>query len=219
MQRVNSKQPIEPHHLPERLQGQFAELKAKLWRAELALCGVWCVFACLFSFLCVFVLDRWQDTPSMVRGVLLLGALTIMGLAIGWWGWRWLIAERNLRDYSRLVQRRYRILGDRLLGIVELTEDSSDETNYSEELYEAAVQQVDADAKKLQFHPGHLPHMASQTGFHIHTSCRSIPHLARPPAGSFLKRPQQMDQPGWSHSPLYTCHGGAVDGGTPHHPG
>jgi len=151
MQRVNSKQPIEPHHLPERLQGQFAELKAKLWRAELALCGVWCVFACLFSFLCVFVLDRWQDTPSMVRGVLLLGALTIMGLAIGWWGWRWLIAERNLRDYSRLVQRRYRILGDRLLGIVELTEDSSDETNYSEELYEAAVQQVDADAKNCNF--------------------------------------------------------------------
>jgi len=151
MQKVNHNQPIEPHHLPERLQRQFADLKAKLWRAELALCGVWCVFACLSSFLCVFALDRMQDTPSMVRGVLLLGALTIMGLAVGWWGWRWMIAERHLRDYSRLVQRRYRILGDRLLGIVELTEDTSDETNYSEELYEAAVRQVDADAKNCDF--------------------------------------------------------------------
>ncbi len=151
MKPVNNKQRIEPHHLPERLKSQFRELKSRLWRVELALSINWGVFAVLLSFLSAFVLDRWHDTPSLIRGSLLLGALVAACLSGGWWCWRWMIAERNLRDYSRLVQRQYRILGDRLLGIVELTEDNSEETTYSEELYQAAVQQVDLDARGCDF--------------------------------------------------------------------
>ncbi len=151
MKSVNSNLPIEPHHLPERLKSQFSKLKARLWRIELALGVTWGTFALLVSFLTAFALDRWQDTPSLIRGTLLLGALSAVCLSGGWWCWRWVIAQRNLRDYSRLVQRRYRILGDRLLGIVELTEDKSEETSYSEELYLAAVQQVDLDARGCDF--------------------------------------------------------------------
>jgi hypothetical protein len=151
MKSVNNNSPIEPHHLPERLKSQFSKLKARLWRVELALGAAWGIFAVLVSFLTAFVLDRWQDTPSLIRGGLLLGALAAICLSGGWWCWRWIIAERNLRDYSRLVQRQYRILGDRLLGIVELTEDNSEDTSYSEELYQAAVQQVDLDARGCDF--------------------------------------------------------------------
>lgn len=87
----------------------------------------------------------------MIRGILLLSAGSVICLSAGWWCWRWIVAQRNLRDYSRLVQRRYRILGDRLLGIVELSEDKSENTSYSEELYQAAVRQVDTDAKGCDF--------------------------------------------------------------------
>jgi hypothetical protein len=151
MSSVQSKHSIESHDLPKRLQTQFAALKARLWRVELILCLTWCIFAFLISFLSVFFLDRWYDTPGMLRATLLMVALATLCLVSGWWTWRWILSKRNLRDYSKLVQRRYRILGDRLLGIVELTEDAHGETSYSDELYHAAIRQVDGDARNCDF--------------------------------------------------------------------
>ena len=81
MKSVNSNLPIEPHHLPERLKSQFSKLKARLWRIELALGVAWGIFAVLVSFLTAFALDRWQDTPSLIRGSLLLGALSAVCLS------------------------------------------------------------------------------------------------------------------------------------------
>ena len=114
-------------------------------------CLVWMVLSLLASFLGSFSLDRWHDTPNAVRGALLLTALAGCGVALAWWLWRWVLAQRHLGDYSRLVQRRYRILGDRLLGIVELSSDQASERGHSEELYRAAVSQVERDARQIAF--------------------------------------------------------------------
>ena len=151
MQQVSSHKRMESHDLPVRLREQFSLLKAKLWRVEISTCLVWMVLSLLASFLGSFSLDRWHDTPNAIRGALLLAALAGCGVALAWWLWRWVLAQRHLGDYSRLVQRRYHILGDRLLGIVELSSDQASERGHSEELYRAAVSQVERDARQIAF--------------------------------------------------------------------
>ena len=50
-----------------------------------------------------------------------------------------------------LVQRKYRRLGDRLLGIVELSHESTRPAYFSPELYRAAISQVNEEASKYDF--------------------------------------------------------------------
>ncbi|MEW6158010.1 MAG: hypothetical protein AB1813_11290, partial [Verrucomicrobiota bacterium] len=50
-----------------------------------------------------------------------------------------------------LVQKRFRRLGDRLLGIVELAEEQKHSPNFSPSLYRAAIQQVAGEAMAFNF--------------------------------------------------------------------
>jgi len=137
--------------LPDALRRQFAQVERRLWRVEtaLALCSV--AGGLLLSFLVLFVSDRFWDTPKSARTGCLLCGLAIAVVASLFWARRWIWRRRDLRDLAILVQKKYRRLGDRLLGIVELAGEKRHFANFSPALYHAAIHQVAAEAKSYDF--------------------------------------------------------------------
>jgi len=79
-----------------------------------------------------------------------------------WWLSRWVFRKRDTRALAKLVQRRYRRLGDRLLGIVELADEEKRPAIFSPALYEAAISQVAGEALKLDFKQTVSPRPARQ---------------------------------------------------------
>ncbi|MDA1043627.1 MAG: hypothetical protein O3C57_00225 [Verrucomicrobia bacterium] len=138
--------------LPAALQKQLAEFEKRLLRTEtiVAVCGG--ATALVIAFGIVFVSDRFWDTSAWVRALIALGSAITL-LAFFWiWFRAWVIRRRDSRELARLVQRKYRRMGDRLLGAVELSEPISDSPgNMSPALRRAAIQQVSEEARGYSF--------------------------------------------------------------------
>lgn len=137
--------------LPENLKRQFAALERRLWRVETLQAASVALIAWLVSYLVLFISDRIWDTPAWMRTLLLASGATVAGFAALRWARHWIVQRRDWRTLSILVQRRFRRLGDRLLGIVELSNEKRHSHNYSRELYEAAIQQVSEEANNYRF--------------------------------------------------------------------
>lgn len=151
--RVPSREPNSPSpaNLPEALRLQFQALEGHLWRMETlaAVSGAAC--GLILSFALLFISDRLWNTPVVVRFL-----ITISGAAVTlFFAWRWMRLwvwnRRDIRSLSTLVQKHYRRLGDRLLGIVELADPAKRPDNISHALCEAAIKQVSAEAKEFDF--------------------------------------------------------------------
>jgi hypothetical protein len=138
-------------NLPEGLRGQFERVERRLWRVETltAVCRI--VTSLILSLLLVFICDRLGETPVGVRVAIFLGGLG--GALAGGFSWarHWIWQRRDLRALSGLVQQKYRRLGDRLLGIVELANEEKHPANFSPQLYDAAIRQVAQEAEKFDF--------------------------------------------------------------------
>jgi hypothetical protein len=140
-----------PVTLPEELRRQFAEVQRRLWRVEttVALCSI--MAGLVASLLALFISDRLWDTPPGLRLVLSLLGLAVVIAAFCNWARRWLWHRRGLQDMANLVQKKYRRLGDRLLGIVELAAEQRHLANFSPALYHAAIHQVADEARQYDF--------------------------------------------------------------------
>ena len=137
--------------LPENLRRQFARLERRLWKVETAsLLGV-ALAAVAASWLGLLVSDRLWDTPVWLRSALLGLALAAVTTTAIFWLKQWVLRRRDWRDLSDVVQRRYRLVGDRLLGIVELATQRDHPANYSPELCRAAIRQVAEEAGRYNF--------------------------------------------------------------------
>ncbi len=137
--------------LPESLKGQFAALERRLWKVETAtaICvGLLGVFG---SFALLFLADRFFETPVALRAALFVAAIAIIILAAVRWSFRWIFLRRDWKALSSIVQKKFRRLGDRLLGIVELSSESKHDANYSPELYRAAIHQVADETAQFDF--------------------------------------------------------------------
>lgn len=136
--------------LPESLRQQLAAFEARLRALETLVAVAGALIGILGGYLLLFLSDRCWDTPWPMR--LLLFAVAILGC--GWaartWLRRWVWQRRDTRELARLVQRRHRQLGDRLLGIVELTENGANH-QVSPALVQAAIRQVATETAKLDF--------------------------------------------------------------------
>lgn len=141
----------KPGDLPVELRQQFAAVEGRFWWVEtaLAVCAALC--GILVSYLTVFISDRFWDTPSALRTI--IAAASAIAAAVTGYRWfrRWASHHGNLRALSRLVQKRYRRLGDRLLGIVELADEARRPADFSPELYAAAIRQVATEAREFDF--------------------------------------------------------------------
>lgn len=109
------------------------------------------VFGLAVSYLLVLGLDRLFDTPSWLRGTLLLlgAAVPGLGLPLKWHRWVW--RQRRLEDAARLLRWKFPRLGDQLLGIVELAKQDSAAGGRSERLVQAAMAQADEAVKDQDF--------------------------------------------------------------------
>ncbi|MEZ6091804.1 MAG: hypothetical protein R3C05_28125 [Pirellulaceae bacterium] len=99
------------------------------------------------SYLAVFAIDRVVDTPAIVRGgLLLLGAIGL-GVLFPMKCHRWIWGTRQMTQVAKLIQRRHPVLGDQLLGVIELSQ-SQQTLGKSATLTIAAIKQVDRDVTK-----------------------------------------------------------------------
>src|SRR5688572_19338538 len=137
--------------LPESLRRQFLDLRKRLFSFETVFAVAFAFTAIFAGILLSFASDRLWDSPVWLRLFLFGGTCAgLIGVA-GWWMQRWLFRRRDLREFAMLVQRKYRRLGDRLLGIVELADEAKRPAYFSPELYQAAIGQVADESAKYEF--------------------------------------------------------------------
>jgi hypothetical protein len=140
-----------PVGLPENLRQQFAVLQRQLWRKQalVAVCGIG--LALLTSYLLLFISDRIWETPAWLRLIFILAGL----LAASGFLFRWIV-QAFWKPYdplslAKLVQKKHRRLGDRLLGIVELANEEKRPKDISPALCRAAINQVSTEAARYDF--------------------------------------------------------------------
>jgi hypothetical protein len=137
--------------LPDGLRRQFAEVERRLWRAESTIAMGVAAGGLMVSFLALFVSDRVCETPVWARWFLFLAGLACAGGSATFWARRWIWKRRDIKALANLVQKKYRRLGDRLLGIVELANEEHHFANFSPALYHAAIHQVAKESKEFDF--------------------------------------------------------------------
>src|SRR5215213_4857289 len=145
--------------LPEDLRGQFERLERRLFRVETGALVAGFVAGVTGSYLLVFASDRIWDSPVWLRSAAFAGGAAVVGWFASGWVKRWVLKRRNRKDLAGIVQRRFQRLGDRLLGIVELSSEEKHLHGFSPELYRAAIRQVAEESAKYDFTEA-VPHAA-----------------------------------------------------------
>ncbi len=136
-------------NLPPVLETKLADFRRRVWVVKLAEGLLAALFGIALSYLLVFALDRFFETPGWVRLTLLFAGAAVLGLGLPlkWHHWVW--RQRRLEDAARLLRRTFPRLGDQLLGIVELARMDAVAAGRSERLVQAAMAQA-ADAVRDQ---------------------------------------------------------------------
>jgi len=137
--------------LPPELEAKLADFRRRVWIVKLAEGALAALFGLTLSYLLVFVLDRFCETPVWARTfILVAGAATLgLGLPLKWHRWVW--RQRRLEDVARLLRITFPRLGDQLLGIVELARMDHGAAGRSERLVQAAISQTAEAVKDRDF--------------------------------------------------------------------
>ncbi len=137
--------------LPPDLEAKLAEFRRRVWIIKLAEGVLAALFGIALSYLLVFVLDRFGETPAWARWCILIagGATLGLGLPLKWHRWVW--RQRRLEDAARLLRLTFPRLGDQLLGIVELVRMDHGAAGRSERLVQAAIAQTAEAVKGRDF--------------------------------------------------------------------
>ncbi|MDQ6632441.1 MAG: hypothetical protein M3Y82_11925, partial [Verrucomicrobiota bacterium] len=137
--------------LPESLRQKFADLQRRLWKMETVAAVSGALIGSGLCYLVLFFSDRLWDSPVWLRTIMALAGLACFIFTSYQWTKNWVFKRRDLRALANLTQKKFRRLGDRLLGIVELSTEQKHAPNFSPELYRAAIQQVATEAEKFDF--------------------------------------------------------------------
>lgn len=119
----------------------------KIKVAEGILAGL---FGLALSYVAVFILDRFIDTPAIVRGAILVGGCLGLGLFFPLKCHRWVWGTRRMEQVATILKQRFPSLGDQLLGVVELAREDT-KLGTSETLARAAVEHVDLVVRDKDF--------------------------------------------------------------------
>lgn len=135
--------------LPPILESKLADFRRRVWVVKVLEGILAGLVGLLTSWLVLFVLDRFIDTPSWIRWTLMLGGSAVLGLGLPLKWHRWVWRQRQLEDAARLLKRTFPRLGDQLLGIVELSRH--EDASRSERLVQAAMAQAAEAVKDKDF--------------------------------------------------------------------
>jgi hypothetical protein len=138
--------------IPEALRLQLEQFRRHLWRLKIMEAVAAGFIGLLASFLLVFVLDRFFQTPGLVRLLVLLAGTSVFTLFAPYWLHRWVWQQRRESQLARLIAKRYPGLGDRMLGVIELQDQAGSSDSLSPRLREAAMEAVAVEAgrRKLE---------------------------------------------------------------------
>ncbi len=132
--------------IPASLKEKLLAFRRRVWFLKLLEAVAGAAIGILIGFFLTYLLDRLVDTPRLIRGLILLGsALTCSLIPMAFH--RWVMRRRNLDQLARLLSETQPATGDQLLGVIELSEDTSEQSR-SPELVEAAIQQVSASVQQ-----------------------------------------------------------------------
>ena len=126
--------------IPESLRIKILAFRRRVWIVKSIEAVAGAAIGILLGFLTTYALDRVIDTPAIVRLSIFATALvvcTLIPLAIDKWIWR----RRRLDQLARLLTIEHPGIGDQLLGIIELSQNDSEQAR-SPVLVEAAIRQV-----------------------------------------------------------------------------
>ena len=136
--------------LPDGTRQKLDSFQQRVWKIKLieGICAAF--FGLIATYLFVFVLDRFFETPGWLRLLLLCVGALGLGVFFPLKCHRWLWKTRKLDQLARLLKHRMPRLSDRMLGIIELA-NSDVEQGRSAALCAAALRQVDEDIKDTTF--------------------------------------------------------------------
>ncbi|GAA5506479.1 hypothetical protein [Novipirellula caenicola] len=126
--------------VPQLLREQLVAFRNRVWTAKVAESISIVMVAVLVSLLLVMTLDRFWDTPRLLRSVILL-LLIAVGFVVPWALYRWVWKCRSLDQIARLLRVREPGVGGQLLGVIELAECDREQSR-SPALCQAAMVQV-----------------------------------------------------------------------------
>ncbi|MCA8999214.1 MAG: hypothetical protein KDA80_19625, partial [Planctomycetaceae bacterium] len=135
--------------IPESLRKKILEFRRRVWTIKLIEAVAGAIIGVFVGYLLTYALDRVLDTPWVVRlAIFAASVLTCMAipLAID----RWVYRRRRLDQLARLLSQTHPSIGDQLLGIIELADNTSEQAR-SRALVEAAIRQVSAQAESQNF--------------------------------------------------------------------
>ncbi len=135
-----------PDSTRERLE-QFKRRVRIVKIAEGILAGL---FGLVLSYLAVFVIDRFIDTPAALRTMLLIVGSVGLAILFPMKCHRWIWGTRRMEQVAILLKHKFPALGDQLLGIVELAHSDKD-LGTSTRLAQAAIDQVDSVVRQKDF--------------------------------------------------------------------
>ena len=136
-----------PIGLPPRMKTALEQYRRHVWKVKIAEGFLAGIFGLVISYLLVFGLDRFFDTPAVLRGLILIAGCVGMGVLFPLKLHNWVWNHRRLDQIARLTRQRFPRFGDHLLGIVELAQ-SNIEQHKSRALVVAAIQQVEKELEE-----------------------------------------------------------------------
>lgn len=137
--------------LPESLVAQLRAYERRLRKMETLAAVAGGVVGLFATFLILFVSDRFIDTPRWARTILALTGGALAAWFAHGWAHHWLWKRRGPRQLAKLLQRHFKTLGDRLQGVIELTENNQLPANISPSLLRAAIRQVAEESGRFDF--------------------------------------------------------------------
>ncbi|MDR3406289.1 MAG: hypothetical protein P4L99_27645 [Chthoniobacter sp.] len=137
--------------LPDTLVAQLRTYEGRLRRMETLAAVAGGVVGLLATFVLLFVCDRFVDTPRVARTFLTLSGGVLAAWFAQAWAAHWLWHRRGPAQLAKLLQQHFKTLGDRLQGIIELTETNDLPPNISPSLLRAAIHQVADESSRFNF--------------------------------------------------------------------
>jgi hypothetical protein len=137
--------------LPDSLVTQLRAYEARLRKMETLATVAGALVGLCATFVLLFVFDRFVDTPRWARAVLTLSSGALAAWLAHAWAAHWLWNRRGPAQLAKLLQRHFRTLGDRLQGVIELTETNDLPPNISPALLRAAIRQVAEESDRFDF--------------------------------------------------------------------
>lgn len=136
--------------IPPVLQDKLEEFRSRLWSVKIGEGALAGLAGLILSFLFVFILDRFFDTSTGLRWLILLlgAAVPAIGIPLRYHKWVW--QKRSLGQIAKVLRKSYPRLGDELLGIVDLARETATREQ-SATLVAAAMEQVAEKVKDRDF--------------------------------------------------------------------